>query len=119
MYRSEGRHPLLQIMDRLTITGQRITAKQTFLFFILFQMHLTSGNTFREIYRSKYFVMNMGHPFSNWRTDTVYTRNNTLYGVEIVSRNLERTNENDRFGMTTLESFLSVNISNFQVYTCM
>ena len=49
-------------------------------------------------------------PFISWRTHTAYihaqrTIQRTVnYGVVIVSRNLERTNENDGFKMTALET---------------
>ena len=57
--------------------------------------------------------MNMGHPrLLVGNPFCMYTHNTlqrtVIYGVVIVSRHLERTNENDGFKMTALESVLYI-----------
>ena len=43
----------------------------------------------------------------------IHAQRTVIYGVVIVDRNLERTNENDGFKMTALEVSLRVAVINF------
>ena len=61
-------------------------------------------------YISKYFEIKLGHLVYQWAIPYwLYTHAHTrmrIYGMVIVSRNLERANENDGFKMTALELLL-------------
>ena len=69
---------------------------------------MDSGCKPREDNRSKLFERKIGYPvYSAWTYHArrlIHAHRTVIYGVVIVNRNLERTNQNDGFKMTALES---------------
>ena len=100
-----GLAPTIEIWPSLTITRQHMTATPTLMSFILFLMHwIKFRENVEKIYNQIFWNKN-GSPrlLVGESTLLIHARRTVIYVVVIVSRNLERTNQNNWIKMTALE----------------